>query len=286
MNLVQRPTSPGSKILAAILTFTVAGLLETPNRLLAESVAAHHREGASRGFFVLSSLEGKTLAAGDTIQAVHDNQVTSELVLHFRDGSVHDETTVFSQDHAFRLISDHLIEKGPSFPKPIDIFIDAIHNQVTVHANENGKEKDSTEHMDLPEDLANGLILTLLRNISPSVPETKVSLLATSAKPQLVKIAITAKGERTFSIAGSLRKATDFDVKVEIGGVKGAMAPLVGKQPPDTHIWMSAGTIPTFVRSEGPFFEGGPIWRTDVASIRVSSHDLDPGTIPPRSPTQ
>jgi len=69
------------------------------------------------------------------------------------------------------------------------------------------------------------MILTLLKNVSPSSPETKVSMLAMSSKPRLVKLAITAREERAFSVAGSTRKATDFDIKIEIGGVAGAVAP-------------------------------------------------------------
>ena len=37
--------------------------------------------------------------------------------------SVHDETAVFSQLHQFRLVSDHLVQKGPTFPVSIDMSI-------------------------------------------------------------------------------------------------------------------------------------------------------------------
>jgi hypothetical protein len=53
---------------------------------------------------------------------------------------------------------------------------------------------------------------------------------------------------------------------VEIGDIKGALAPLVGKQPPDTNIWILAGTAPAFLKSEGPACEDCPIWRTELAS--------------------
>jgi hypothetical protein len=128
---------------------------------------------------------------------------------------------------------------------------------------EKGKEKDSSEHFDAPDDLSNGMILTLLRNLSPSAPETKVSTLSTSSKPRLVKLAIVAKGERAFSFGGSTRKAVDFDIKVEIDAVAVCGGPdYLGNSHQDNHVWMSTGTIPTFVRFEGPPYEGGPIWRT------------------------
>ena len=178
---------------------------------------------------MLRSLDGKILASGDLIQVAKDDQVTSEIVFHFKDGS-HHETSVFSQDHTFRLLSDHLVQQGPSFPHPIDILIEASKNEVTIDASDKGKEKDATQHIDLPEDASNGMILTLLKNISPSSPETKVSMLTTSSKPRLVKLSITARGERAFNVAGSTRKATDFDTKIEIAGVAGVIPPLVGKK--------------------------------------------------------
>src|SRR5207248_1204863 len=165
---------------------------------------------------------------------------------------------------------DHLIQQGPSFPHPIDILIDASKNEVTIHASDKGKEKDATQHIDLPEDASNEMILTLLKNISPSSPETKVSMLTSSSKPRLVKLSITARGERAFNVAGSTRKATDFDTKIEIAGVAGVIPPLVGKKAPDTHIWRSTRTSLTFVRSESSLYEGGPIWRTDLANLRIS----------------
>jgi hypothetical protein len=81
---------------------------------------------------VLRTLRGKTLAVGDLIQFTRDDQVTIQFTLRFKDGSLHDETTVYSQCEAFRLISDHLIQKGPSFPHPMEVLIDATKGKVIV----------------------------------------------------------------------------------------------------------------------------------------------------------
>ena len=59
-------------------------------------------------------------------------RVTSRLVFRFKDGSLHDETAVFTQRQQFRLVNDHLVQKGPSFPQPIDMTIDAAKGQVAV----------------------------------------------------------------------------------------------------------------------------------------------------------
>src|SRR5215831_5432597 len=78
------------------------------DRIQAESIPVRHAEGLVHGFLVLSTLEGKVLADGDLIQVAHGDQVTSELIFHFRNGSIHDETAVFSQRSTIRLVSDHL----------------------------------------------------------------------------------------------------------------------------------------------------------------------------------
>ena len=33
-------------------------------------------------------------------------------------------------------------------------------------------------------------------------------------------------------------------LKVDIGGLSGLVAPLVGKQPPDSHVWILDGDVP------------------------------------------
>jgi hypothetical protein len=85
-------------------------------------------------------------------------------------------------------------------------------------------------------------------------------------KPHLLRLAITPQGEEAFSISGSSCKATHYVAKVEIGGAAGLVATLLGKQPPDTHVWILGGEAPAFVKSEGPLYLGGPIWRIELAS--------------------
>ena len=55
-------------------------------------------------------------------------------------------------------------------------------------------------------------------------------------------------------------------MKIEIGGLSGVVADLLGKEPPDTHVWILEGEAPAFVKSEGPLSSGGPIWRIELVS--------------------
>jgi hypothetical protein len=252
------------KRLAAAL---VLAAIIPPGVVSAEPVAVRYAEGAVHGFLVLRSLDDKALANGDLVQMVRGNRVTQRLVFHVKDGSLFDETTVYSHYQQFQLISDHLVQKGPAFPQPLEMLIDGATGQVTVrYSDGHGEQKSETEYVDVPADLADGIVPKLLMNArSDSMPKT-VSLIVATPKPTLVKVAITAAGPDRFSIGGSGRQATHYVLKVELDGITGFLAPLVGKQPPDSHVWILGGEVPAFVRSEQPLYLGGPVWRIELAS--------------------
>lgn len=250
-----------------VATMLASAVLLLPNASVGEQVAVRHTEGLVHGFLALRNLDGSTLADGDLIQTARGTRVTSRLVFHFKDGSLHDETAIFSQRQRFRLLSDHVVQKGPSFPQPLDMSIDAVKGDVTVrYTDEHGEQKVEAEHLDLPPDLANGVILTLLKNARPEAPPKSVAFVAATPKPRLVKLAITAAGAESFSTGGTDRKATHYVLKVDLGGIAGVVAPLVGKQPPHSHVWILGGAAPAFVKSEQPLYNGGPVWRIELVS--------------------
>ncbi len=65
--------------------------------LHADPVPVRHRQGSAHGFLVLHTLQGSRLATGDATQVVYGDRVVSRLIFRFRDGSIDDDTTVFSQ---------------------------------------------------------------------------------------------------------------------------------------------------------------------------------------------
>src|SRR5277367_4433622 len=253
-------------IRSLVLIVLVMGALLLPSRVLSQSpVAVQYTEGVERGFLVLRTLEGNILAEGDSTQFARGDRVTSHTILRFKDGSINEETVVFSQRHIFRLISDHQVQKGPAFKQPMDVSVDGLTGQVTVRYTDNdGKEKTVTDRLKLPPNVSNGMVITLLKNIRPDVPLTTLSIVAAAPKPRLVKLLISA--------GGSSHKARRYVVKVDIGGVAGVVAPLVGKQPQDTRIWILGGDAPSFAKSEGPLYGSGPIWRLELTSPDWHDH--------------
>ena len=232
----------------------------------AASIRVKHREGTSHGFLVVHSADGRLLASGEMTETVEGERVNSETTLHFKDGSIHDEVTVFSQSKQFRLLSDHLRQIGPSFPDASDEHIDAASGTVTIQSLKEGASKPEVRHMKLPDDLANGLLVTVLRNFSPT-DEVTVPMLVGSSKPRLVKVTIRPEGRDEFAVGDRTINPVHYVAHITIGGVAGAMASVLGKQPPDMHFWILGGRAPTFIRAITPLYEDGPIWTVDLAPV-------------------
>ena len=189
------------------------------------------------------------------------------MIFRFKDGSIYNDIAIFSQRGTFRLLSDHLVEKGPSFKHPTETTLDASTGQVMVrYTGEDGKEQTINERLDLPADVANGLLMTLVKHIQPNIPETTVSFVAVTPNPRLVKLVIVPQGEEPFSHGTIKLKAMHYAVKVKIEGITGLLAHVTGKQPPDMQIWVLDGDAPAFVKLEGQFYDGGPIWRVELAT--------------------
>jgi hypothetical protein len=232
----------------------------------ADSVLVRHPQGTLHGFLELRSDDGRVIASGDVFQVVHGDRVTSETVFHFKDGSIDDETTVYSQRRTFQLISDHHIQKGPSFPHPMDVLVDARSGQVTVRSmDKDGKEQEKTEHLDLPPDVANGMVPIVVEEMPSNAVKT-VSMVVATPKPRLVKLVITPVGDDSCSVVGTTRKATHYDIKIDLGGVAGVVAPLIGKAPPNIQIWVIGGQASTFARELGPLYPEGPVTTIQLAS--------------------
>ena len=127
----------------------------------------HYLEGTLHGFLALTTEQGRVLAAGDLIETVRGDRVTSHLTFHFKDGSLDDETAVYTQHGVFRLISDHHIQRGPYFPHPLDMMIDVAKGVVVTRSSgKDGKDEIATDRIKMPADLYNGLVIPVIKNIS------------------------------------------------------------------------------------------------------------------------
>jgi hypothetical protein len=251
-----------NRLVVLLVALSLAGTVV----LRAEPVTVRYTEGLVHGFLVLRTLDGRAIADGDLDQVAKGAQVTTRLTFRFRDGSLHDETAVYTQRDRFRLVSYRLVQRGKSFPRPLEMSIDGGTGQVNVRArDDDGEEENESERLDLPPDVSNGLVSTLLKNVKPGAGVT-LSYVAATPKPRLVKLEIAPAATDRFSVGARGRTATHYVIKVDVGGFAGLIAPLIGKQPPDSHVWIMGGDAPAFVRAEQALYVGGPVWRIELTS--------------------
>ena len=230
-----------------------------------EPITVKHTLGAERGFLVIRSETGKTLGDGELVQYATGDEVHTRLTYRFLDGSVDEETTVFRQHGTFQLVRDQHVQKGPFFKEDTDITVDAPSGMVTVKTtNKKGETKTETNHMDLPNDVANGMVGSLVLNVNRDAAFS-VGMVATTSKGRLIRLDSTSTGEQRFLIAGRARKATVFRIHPNLGGVAAVIAPIIDKQPKDIMLWVLEGEVPAFIREVGQLSEGGPVVSIEFA---------------------
>jgi hypothetical protein len=225
----------------------------------AEPVPASYKQGSLHGFLLLKSQNGKVIAAGDETNVVKGDEVRSELIFHFFDGSIDDEVVRFHQGAVFQLMSDHHIQKGPSFPRPLDITVDVEKGEATWQEMKDGRCETQTEHMDLPADLINGMMQLAVENFPSGASEWKTSYLAVDPKPRVVQFSFKPDGEDWMRVGGVSRKVIRYKLHVDIGGIAGVIAPIIGKQPADIELWVLDGDAPVLLKVETPLYPQGPI---------------------------
>ncbi len=232
---------------------------------IADPVAVRHIQGYLHGFIVLKDLNDKVLASGDVTESPVGGDVRCTTELRFRDGSVYEEIALLSQRGAFRLLSYKQVEKGPSFKTAQMLTFDSTGKVTVDYMDKDGKPKIDSAQLEMPVDVANGMIPILLTNIPPEVERT-LSMVVATPKPRIVKLKIAPAGEDSYSIGGIAAKANHFVINIDLGAVAGTVAKVAGKQPPPIHMWTAAGKSPVFLKSEGQLFEDGPVWRIELAS--------------------
>lgn len=245
----------------------LAFLLAIHAVLWAENVPVRFPEGLTHGFLSVSDEGGKKIGDGELQQVVQGDRVTNHLAIRFNDGSRYDDSTIFTQAGVFHLLSDHLTEQGPSFKTPLETTIDTSNGQVTVrYKDAQGKDKTLSKHMQLPPDLANGLLYVLVKDMNPRSDRATVSYLAATPEPRLVKLVFTRQGKDTFATGGVRREAEHYVIHVVIGGLTGVVARWIGKQPPNTDMWVIGGAAPAFAASRGPLDGNGRVWNINLVS--------------------
>jgi hypothetical protein len=247
--------------------FSVAAFLILPFSVAAqaEQIPVRHIQLPRHEFMVARSETGKVLARVEFTETVQGDDVTMRLTYNFTDGSIDDERTTYSQRGEFRLVRDHHIEKGPYFPRPVDFAVEAASGTATsLTQDKNGKTLVQSQHIELPNDLANGIVGTLLLNVPANTKPFRAGILAPAFGGRLLRILISPQGQQPFHRAGQNLVATVFRIHPELGGFLGMIATLLNLQPKDVTVWILEGEQPAVVRVVGQLGGSGPVLSSEL----------------------
>lgn len=184
----------------------LVAVLLWPAPLAAAPVPVRFAEGAMHGFLVLRTADGPLIASGDLLQVGRGGEVESRMVFRFKDKSVFDERTVFIQRRVFTLKSYRLVQRGPVFAEDTEILLEKASGKyrVKTQARKDGREKVLEGTLDLPQDIYNGMVLTIAKNLPKGAGET-IHVVAFTPKPRLIQLELAPIGEHQV-LVGELPK--------------------------------------------------------------------------------
>ncbi|SDF75363.1 hypothetical protein [Terriglobus roseus] len=254
-------------IVAVAILSTVAMLLAAS----AETIPVRHIQRPLHRLMVARTQDGKTVAGGEFTQTTAGDEVTIHLIYRFVDGSVDDEMTTYTQRNRFRLVRYHHVEKGPYFTKPFDFAVEAATGTVTNRTTDtNGTTHAESKHMNLPDDLANGIVGTLLLNVPHNTAPFRVSMLAPFGGGRLVQLLISPESDQIVQLEGQTFQATVFRVHPVLNGFVSIFARLIGLQPKDVRVWVLEGDDPAVAVVIGQLGGYGPVISSDLVGSNFS----------------
>jgi len=181
---VSRPTvvSFTTAVMRGLLVLLM--VLVWPWPLAAAPVAVRFAEGVTHGFLLLRTVDGGLIASGDLLQVGRGGKVESRMVFRFKDGSLLDETVEFTQQRVFAMQSYHLVQRGPAFAEDTEISLQRASGKyyVKTKSHKDGREEAIDGTLELPADVYNGMVLTVVKNLSRGASAT-VHMVAFTPSP-------------------------------------------------------------------------------------------------------
>ena len=235
----------------------------------AEPIPVRFVEGVSHGFLTLRTADAAQIASGDLLQFARRGEIESRMVFRFRDGSVLDETVVFTQQRVFVMKSYRLSQRGPAFAEDTEITLERATGKYRVKttAHKDGAETVLDGVLEMPADTYNGMVLTVAKNLARGASET-IHVVAFTPAARLVPVELAPAGEHKVLVGELTKSATRYVFKPKPGPWLSVIASVLGRMPPDSHAWILTDEVPAFVRFEGPLHPAGPLWRIELTSPR------------------
>ncbi len=144
----------------------------------------------------------------------------------------------------------------------------SVESRMIFHFADSSYFEDKLESWEdtlhLPADVSNGLPIILLKNLEPGESRT-VHLVAFTPEPRLIGLELSPVAEQHVLNGQRKEAMVEYKLEPQLGALTSLFARLLGKMPPDSHVWIVTEGVPKFVRFEGPLYLG-PVWRIDLAA--------------------
>jgi hypothetical protein len=240
-----------------------------PWPVTAAPVAVRFAEGVTHGFLLLRSVDGGLIASGDLLQIGRGARVESRMVFRFHDGSLFDETVVFTQQRVFAMQSYHLVQRGPAFAEDTEISLQRASGKYSVEtkSHKDGRSEAIAGTLELPLDVYNGMVTTVVKNLLKGA-SANVHLVAFTPKPLLIELELQPVGEHKMLVGDLSKTATEYVFTPHPGPWLELFAKLLGRMPSAYHVWIVTEGAPAFARFEGPLNPTGAVWRIELTSPR------------------
>jgi hypothetical protein len=235
--------------------------------LPAAPIPVRFAEGSIRGFLTLRTPEGRLMANGDLLEIARGAEIRKTTVFRFKDGSLFEETVVFTQQGVYALQSYHLEQRGPAFTEDTKISLERATGKYRVQTklHKGGSVKVLEGTLALPADVYNGMIPTIIRDLPKGAGET-VHFVAFMPEPKIIQLDITPAGGQKLMVGEVATTAVHYVLKARLGTMTKIFARLLGRLPPDNHAWIIGGDVPAFAGFEGQLYTTDPVWRIDLVS--------------------
>ncbi|HEY3128555.1 MAG TPA: hypothetical protein VGL91_03795 [Acidobacteriota bacterium] len=234
----------------------------------AAPISVRYVEGTIHGFLALRAPNGSVIASGDLLQVKKGGEMQSRMLFRFKDGSIYDETVTYTQERVFTMQNYRLVQHGPAFADDTEISMERSGRyRVKTKAHKDGKEKALDGRLDLPSDVYNGMVITVVKNLPKGRGET-VHLVVFEPTPRLIQLQMIPANEEKVKIGEGTKNTTHYLFKPQLGIWLKILAKLLGKLPPDSHAWITNDQVPAFLRADEPLSISGPICRIELTAPR------------------
>ena len=185
----------------------------------AEPIAVRFTEGTTHGYLSLKTEQGRQIAHGELVQRTRGKRVEANLLFYFLDGSVHDEKVTFSQHRLFRMEKYFLKQTGRflSYSARSQELIERQEHSPFVLGQPVDLKFHVTGRSALPDDVYNGMIVTLLKNLTTRSRAQRFNMSPSHLNQSCIHFKLTPTHRLNVKMGARSKPVTQYVLEPKVG---------------------------------------------------------------------